>query len=88
MAPLKQANHTVPMTSPGFLVAAGLILLGLGLLEFSRAMTSGSIKLRGGARLRRSHAPRIFWLNIGFDILVASGGLALAAWGLLQGQFL
>ena len=72
------------MSKPVFLILGGLVLLGLAAVDFFRAMTTGSIKLRGGALITRSHSPRVFWFNIVGQIVVAVGGAALACWGLSQ----
>ena len=76
------------MTKPPFLILAGLTLVGLAILEFSRAMKTGRIKLRGGARITRSRSPRIFWFNVGFQVVVACDGTALVLWGLFQDRSL
>jgi hypothetical protein len=70
------------VTRPAFLISVGLILVGLAGLEFSRAMATSAIKLRGGARITRARSPRIFWINVAFQIAVAFGGAALILWGL------
>ena len=73
------------MMDPRFLIVVGLILVGLGLLEFAKAMKTGRIKMRGGAHITRERRPGIFWINVGFDIDVACGGAALALWSYTHG---
>lgn len=72
------------MIQKPYLILAGLVLLGLALWEFSRAMQTGRVKMRGGARITRSRSPRIFWANIGGHMIVACGGIALVLWGLIR----
>ena len=72
------------MTRPNFLILAGLALVGLAVWELYRALTTGSIKLKGGALITRTQSPQIFWFNVAFYAAVACGGGALALWGASQ----
>jgi hypothetical protein len=74
----------VTMSKLQFLIVAGLILLGLGVWEFSRAMRMGGIELRDGTLIARECRPGIFWANTVGQIVVACGGIAPGLWQLTQ----
>ena len=73
------------MQNPTILLLIGLVLCGLAIWEFVRAMKTGSVRLRGGARITRERRPAIFWTNLVFDILTFCLGFALALWSLIRG---
>ena len=73
------------MQNPTLLLLIGLVLCGLAIWEFARAMKTGSVRLRGGALITRERRPGIFWVNVGFDILTFCLGFSLALWSLVRG---
>lgn len=73
------------MQNPKILLVSGVVLCGLAIWEFARAIKTGNIKLRGGARITRERSPGIFWTNVAFQIVVFCLGFVLAVWSLSRG---
>jgi hypothetical protein len=73
------------MQNPTVLLLLGLVLCGLAIREFARAMKTGGVRLRGGAMITQERSPRLFWINMGFDIVTFCLGFALAVWSLFRG---
>ncbi len=73
------------MQNSTILLLFGLVLCGLAISEFARAMKTGSVRLRGGALITRERRPGLFWTNIGFDVVTFCLGFGVALWSVIRG---
>lgn len=64
-------------------LAGGVLVLTCGALLIS-VLRSGSMRLRGGRRLRRKDHPTAFWIHVAALVVFAALGGGMIVWALVD----